>query len=555
MFTDEFEKLLTSAPERNIEIEREIDRKYFLCNDRAESTKVYLDALHQLIDDWNNIRDRRSKSSLVNFITHKSFPFKESNISHLTLLEEDYLRELHRHIANIQMETKNLKHSNSFIYNQIIGEIEKHLLIEIWNSKSIEGKILKLLDRMNDIVYYHSSSPDTVVIHITNLSRTICIANYSFDEIHLPYPATLILNHNDFSKLSKGVLRQANIVELSYKVNSERFEYIDTRDTLDWCTQKVKGAIKSLESTNNTQNGYEIIQDLNDCLSAIESIRFDILDISRLRWDKLRLEDVKRVRTKLSNTVNTLALRKQKETYFVESYQAMISVDRGLRLMFYRITQRLDLDGNILFCLSELKRNNALYALSGNKPKSLDTTFGEENLSAILASNLQCIYRNPHSRIMVRCESRVGNGRSDITIEQERKTISIIESKLIKQKSDITKEITSAINQLFDRYSENQYLDSGRYFQLYVIIFCHDRNLRALDAHISSAIREYSERNGLSWEILESTENLIRFSYIEPKSADMLSDKVRTITLIICNMEVEWKNRAKDRTNLKPYSF
>ncbi|AIC20171.1 hypothetical protein EY04_15030 [Pseudomonas chlororaphis] len=145
----------------------------------------------------------------------------------------------------------------------------------------------------------------------------------------------------------------------------------------------------------------------------------------------------------------------------------------------------------------------------------------------------------------------MGNGRSDITIERENKTISIIESKLLKQRSDIIKEVSSAINQLFDRYSEHLHVDLGRYLQLYAIIFCHDKNLRTMDEKIFFAIREYAANNGLTYEIHETTESQVRFTYVEPRTGEMLSDKIRTLTLIVCNMEVEWKSRAKDRTNIK----
>lgn len=555
MLTERLEQLLVSIPKRDREIEREIDRKYFSYNFRAESIQLYFDALQEVIDGWNRARDRRSRNGLVNFISNKQFPSIIPSPSDFTLQEEAYARHLHEYIASIRKETMSDRYSDRATYAGVISDIEKMLLTEAWNSKYVEQKVHSLLSNINNINYHYSSSADYLLFHIHQFSCTICIVNGACDEIYLPYPTTLILNHQNFSEVSKEFSRQANIMELVYKANANRFERIDTRDALDWCVLKISRFIGKSDSTNNGGRKSEVLQDLEDCLSALESIRLDFLDASRLRWDKLRLDDVKRVRTRISNTVNALALRKHGEAYLNEAYQVIIGVDRGLRLMFSRITQRLDLDSNIDFGLSEIKRNNALYALSGNQKKSLDSTFGEENLSAVLASNLQCMYRNPHSGIAVRCESRVGNGRSDIVIEQDRKTIAIIESKLIKQRSNVTLEVASAINQLFDRYSENQHLDAGRHLQLYIIIFCHDKSLRAMEAPISAAIHEYSSRNGVSSEILETSENSVKFSYTERRSGDMLSDKVRLIKLVVCNMEVEWKSRSKNRTNLKSYSI
>ncbi|RMO88356.1 hypothetical protein ALQ33_02890 [Pseudomonas syringae pv. philadelphi] len=551
MFTQELDVLLRSIPQRSTEVEMEIDRKHFLSSYSSESILVYLNALSLLVSDWMHTGDRRSKNAIIHFFSSKNFQLSGSGIAHLTLQEENYLHEISRHLTNIREAVRNIKFTDRHVYNQIINEAENYLLNSAWDSKAIEEKIISTIAHAHNLVCRHSSNSDEVIIHVTNINRTICIINDRCDEISSPYPITLIINHNDFSKISKNVLRKANILDFSYKITSGSFEYLNSHDTLDWCVMKVQHAINGLELLKQSDVMSQVIQELNGCLYAIESIRFDILDASRLKWDPLRLEDVKRVRIKLANTVNNLLFRKDNESYLTSAYQAMVAADRGLRLMFYGVTQRLDLDGNISFCVSEIRKNNALYALSGNQAKTLDTVLGEENLSAILASNLQCIYRNPHSRIVVRCESRVGNGRSDITIERENKTISIIESKLLKQRSNIIKEVSSAINQLFDRYSEHLHVDMGRYLQLYAIIFCHDKNLISMDEKIFFAIREYAANNGLTYEIHETTENQVRFTYVEPRTGEMLSDKIRTITLIVCNMEVEWKSRAKDRTNIK----
>lgn len=551
MFTQELDVLLRSIPERSTEVEMEIDRKHFLSSFSSESILVYLNALSLLVSDWTLTGDRRSKNAIINFFTSKNFQHSGFGIGNLTLQEENYLHGISRHLTSIREAVRDIKFTDRNIYNQIISEAESYLLNSAWDSKAIEERIISTITCAHNLVCEYSSSSDAVVFQVASIRRTIYIINDRCDEISSPYPVTLIVNHNDFSKISKNALRKANILEFSYRLSPGRFEYLNCRDTLDWCVIKVRHAIYGLESLKQTDVMSQVIQELSGCLCALESIRFDVLDASRLKWDPLRLEDVKRVRIKLANTVNNLLFRKDGESYLAPAYRAMVAVDRGLRLIFYGVTQRLDLDGNISFCVSEIRKNNALYALSGNQAKTLDTVLGEENLSAILASNLQCIYRNPHYRLVVRCESRVGNGRSDITIERENKTISIIESKLLKQRSDIIKEVSSAINQLFDRYSEHLHVDLGRYLQLYAIIFCHDKNLRTMDEKIFFAIREYAVNNGLTYEIHETTESQVRFTYVEPRSGEMLSDKIRTITLIVCNMEVEWKSRAKDRTNIK----
>ncbi|MGT0149184.1 hypothetical protein ACT691_03625 [Vibrio metschnikovii] len=53
---------------------------------------------------------------------------------------------------------------------------------------------------------------------------------------------------------------------------------------------------------------------------------------------------------------------------------------------------KVDLRKNISVALSEIKKNNTLYIVSKGNKKNEDYAFGEENLTAILASNLRCLY-------------------------------------------------------------------------------------------------------------------------------------------------------------------
>ncbi|HHX8350685.1 TPA: hypothetical protein ACVOYN_004515, partial [Vibrio diabolicus] len=185
--------------------------------------------------------------------------------------------------------------------------------------------------------------------------------------------------------------------------------------------------------------------------------------------------------------------------------------------------------------------------------KNEDYAFGEENLTAILASNLRCLYY-PQQNVSVHCEAMVGNGRSDVSLSVGRETFGLIEAKLINKKSNVESETRNAIEQLFSRYSENDNIDGNSSVSLCLIIFAYDKDFRALAKSVQSAVLSYSERNDLIYEGINKTENGIKFLYKEKRSDIGFMDKIRVIDIMVCNMEIDYKTRSKQRTQNKQYN-
>ncbi|WP_162626806.1 hypothetical protein [Aeromonas allosaccharophila] len=208
--------------------------------------------------------------------------------------------------------------------------------------------------------------------------------------------------------------------------------------------------------------------------------------------------------------------------------------------------------GSIIFSLSEIKKNNTLYLLSKGSPKDYSTVYGEENLTSIIASNLRCIFKH-NRKITIHCEAMVGNGRSDIKVDMFSKEICLVESKLIGPKSDVKLETQRAIEQLYNRYSENNTIEGNNGIELYLIKFTYDKEFRALIKDIKNAIHTYGTRNNLEYRKLSMSECGLDFMYIEKRSEWDFSDKERKINVLVSNMEVDHKKRSSERTVNKNY--
>ncbi|MGY5586048.1 hypothetical protein [Vibrio cincinnatiensis] len=231
----------------------------------------------------------------------------------------------------------------------------------------------------------------------------------------------------------------------------------------------------------------------------------------------------------------------------------LIRIIKNIEKTNNTLQSKFDLRNNISVALSEIKKNNTLYIVSKGNKKNEDYAFGEENLTAILASNLRCLYY-PQKNVSVYCEAMVGNGRSDVCLSAEREMFGLIEAKLITKSSNVEAETRNAIDQLFSRYSENESIDGSASVSLYLIIFAYDKDFKSLAESIKSAIISYSERNDLVYEMIDNTENGIKFLYKENRNNLGFMDKIRVIDIMVCNMEIDYKTSSKQRTQNKSYN-
>lgn len=193
--------------------------------------------------------------------------------------------------------------------------------------------------------------------------------------------------------------------------------------------------------------------------------------------------------------------------------------------------------------MGEFKTNNSLYILSGSgRVKDERISFGEENLSAIMASNIRCLF-NDH-RIRVDCESRVGAGRTDIQVKRNQACLGIIECKLIRGTEDVSKKAREGIHQLYDRYSENLSFNFGRETELFLVIFTYDKHFSNIEKSIKKAMDEYKESNSLNMTIIKRSDNSMQFEYVAKSVLGLFSPKRRVITVYVCNLEIEYAKKA-----------
>lgn len=228
-----------------------------------------------------------------------------------------------------------------------------------------------------------------------------------------------------------------------------------------------------------------------------------------------------------------------------------------LLVLVNRLDTSINFDDNLISCLNEIKRNNTLYLLSKNKNKQNEegafTPFNEENLSGVIASNLRSAYRT-ESHVSVHTELFIGCGRTDITVKSHNKIMGHIEFKLLKKLDDVKAKTIDGLFQVFDRYSENDGLDNRFHTCHYLVLFAHDKRILKFIEKINEGIQHFVSKENLSLELLNDFKSENRFSFNLTQSREPLSDKVREITVVVCNLEVDHQSRKaelKRRSNYR----
>jgi len=231
---------------------------------------------------------------------------------------------------------------------------------------------------------------------------------------------------------------------------------------------------------------------------------------------------------------------------------------RNLLLLVNRLETSCYFDENLMFCLEEIKQNNTLYLFSKKKNKDTKeleyTPFNEENLSGIIASNLRAIYRS-EKHVAVNTELFLGCGRSDITVKSHNKIMGHIEFKLLKKQEDVKLKTIDGLFQIFDRYSESDGLDSRFHMGHYLILFAHDKRIVKFIDKINEGVQQYAARQNYSLTLLNDFKSENRFTFTLTQSRPPLSDKVREITVVICNLEVDHNSRRAEARKKATYTL
>lgn len=533
---------------RDQELEKIIDRKLAFHYLHTESLSLFLDLSNELIYDYNENQDRYSKGKLYDFLKFRRMRIERDvdNIEFFNNEEINYINKFREYFKDL----RSILFGKSFDQNQLIRHfinfIEKCSLENKDEPELLIELLRKEIYRFDHIYCTINNKSGNIYLYIHKYKYCITIINNAieFELVDHRWLTSLIVSR-DVPDVFSSIKNSNNIDYISYKISPNIFGCVYIKTPLDWCLLKVENILNIL----NKIDRQEI---LKEKLLSIKNKAKSILSLSPyypVKINHLNLGDVRLLRKQLIGVLSLVD-----DDRFLDKRIALDvkSIVNTLSATYHRIVNCLELESKVYFSLSEIKKNNTLYIVSRNNKKNESYSYGEENLTSILASNLRCLYIG-HSNISVSCEAMVGHGRSDIRLSMGEKTFGIIEAKLLSKNSNVEDEIRNGIDQLYSRYGENEDIEGDVDLNLYLILFSYDKDFRQLAKSIKRSICIYSERNGLEYEKISMTENGVLFRYKELRNDFDFLDKIRTINIMVCNMEIDYKSRSKQRTSNKTY--
>lgn len=541
-----------SSFDRNTDLESRIDRIIALHYMHSESIKLYLDVMDELVEEYNQNSDRYNIGRLSNYIKYATVNTRRytdlqslrSN-NYFNNSEVDYLRSLDEYLTDLRSTFLGFRFTIVDFHHYIQNVIKKHNQESVLDCELMQAEIIQYVNKFKYLAFRTQIIGGNLYVYLHNY-RKYCIVlvgnSETFQTVDERWHVTIIVLNRAPLLLSK-IKDSYNITFIDYLSDRGHFNRIDVRSPLDWCVIKLHHIIMNVERFESTQ---AIVTRLSKVVLELKKID-DYSKIYPVGIGDLDINEIKLQKRKLIGIDDDLL---ECFDHKCNSKRDLCMVIRALGLLCKTIENYFNLDSSISFAISEIKKSNTLYIVSKNLKKDESISFGEENLSAILASNLRCLLHKQEN-ITVNCESMVGNGRSDVRVNIGNKTIGIIESKLIKKGKNVEEETRNALDQLYSRYSENECLENHRDVKLYLVIFSYDKNFKTMAKSIKTAIYSYAKRNDLDYEKIEMSENGMTFIYTESRNHLGLLDKERTIKIMICNMEIDYQSRSKQRTQRK----
>lgn len=533
--------------ERNASLEYEIDRKLVTHYLSGDTVTMFLNILTEYVDKYNNEGGNYTFNSLRRFLKFRSrFRDYESDYrSPFSTIEVEYIKKINEYIDYV----RSLFYSPSLnivdIINGLIYKVEDEYSRKN-DFHSIREFLINELERFKYIKFRLEEKENYFELYIHNNRTRICIINDASAVTHIKQDVAIyaLVVLCDASQVFSA-LKCTPRISLIRCMDEKGFFYtIETCCLIDRFEMEVRKLLME-ESARLSDEGKATLEKLTHDMRKLQTE----LNITYRALREEHLHDLGVIRIKLRSALdyfeNITIIPNSKITL------KLAELIRILKVMMRRIKDNHNIRESILFSLSEIKRNNTLYILSKGNAKNYDSTYGEENLTSIVASNLRCLYK--HNRdISVHCEAIVGNGRSDIKIEMAGREICLVEAKLIKVNSNVEDETRKAVDQLFARYSENNGLIGGDNIELYLVLFSHDKNFRDLAKKIQNALHVYADRNDIEYKEVNQSECGFDFVYTEKRSSVL--DKERRISVMVCNMEVEHKKNSAKRTANKNYN-
>ncbi|HEI9844370.1 TPA: PD-(D/E)XK nuclease domain-containing protein [Morganella morganii] len=523
---------------RNNALEEEIDRKWMENYLDNQSLTIFQNYLYDFGGKDYNPTDIHQYNRLYSFIRYRHFP---RVIDYIYSLNSVFSQEEADYIVSMSEQFKKIKDNilnNTPTRSGLITKISMLCAESLAGNNHIEyilNKIKNILNSYNRLtvsIYTHEDCGE-VFFHNNNTSIYI-IENWRMLRARKNNKFKIVILKENLNTLNGDLQKLSLIEKIYYPYNDKKIGCLHCFLIPEMFNESLSTIVYRLNQDESSQFH------LSQISNIIDSIRRNILLINNYKdeYGNYRNEFLIDILTQLKKNYKELMI------YFRYSFVA-IRCKEAVQFVISRINNAigflipyLNLDCQLTTCLSEIKKNNALYIASIGK-KGEDKVFGEENLSAILASNLRCL--NINNDVTVVCEAQTGNGRSDIQISHNNNIIGIIESKFIRKDENITKEIKEGLCQLYDRYSENISINIDEGIKLHLIIFTIDKKFPVMEDKINKAINEFKNACGVDVNFFPRRENQVTFIFERITNENVFKSKKRTITMHLCNLELDFR--------------
>lgn len=504
---------------RNDKIEEKIDNE--LCYSKGligletYSIKIFIDRLNQHISSYNS--DSFGKTDLHYFLQHLR-NINDNEINRLPFHLQDYIRNLKDYISNLKI-TLNIPNISNLRYpiHSFSKKLIKILIQENFNLDAIIARSKTTIHK----------KPYGIFIRTRNINYIYLERNINLKDDLNGQPTCIIFN-KDIGKdlIITDLVSLEGIIEIISFKNIDEITFYNK-------SKIAQTHIKTYYDINRYLKELQKDSYIIKLLDRIYDIQSLLLDLeSELSLQTYFNEHKIKSTIKLLQHKNRHLIMDLKELLLNDGFSHKLeSVSRNLEQLYTEHLSYSQLDNHIDHSLSTIKKNKFLY-----RTREKGGIFGEENLSSILKSLLEL--RLTPKRVHVTQEEINGTGFSDIEIKNGINTISIIESKLIKDysKNNIDRVFAKGLDQIYNRYSRTIYISVEMPPRLYLILFCVDPDWKDIRNKINNTLDTYCLRNS------------INVSFLEKRKEDVLSIRMiqehnnfrsfsLDIDIIICSLE------------------
>lgn len=517
--------------ERNPVTERSLDDKQVM-QERSSCLSVYVfcSKLEKRVEEFN--LNKHFRGSLITFLESRDSFFIEN--LHRDWPRDEYLCQLTTYINQLKF-TLNVKTSMPFPVNRLeiiyknlttsLKQVNYDLSrLRLANSNWVSdprsyGMVLSnhthnifLVDNLN-ILFQNNFKAGSIFFIV------VPITNEQLESIYLRYyPIRIVYRNNNGTSIllepfNSLVLFTNGITRHAYEWRKKTF-CDETRKLMDKIDKDMQGLL--VEFHKYTTN-FRLHGELNE---------FYIDFIFKKLYG-------------LSFKVNNLPFESH------DNKIALVSKIDRLAEYFVKMNNKLNHIGlfekSITDGIRNISENSNLYCVTKEE------LFNENNLTAALLTWLKA--RLSYLNFSFRQEEPIANGRTDISIFQDGQRISVIESKLVKDRtnaSDIRNKINNGIYQLYSKYSDSIPINFNTPPEMYFVLFCYNPDYKSIREHIAAALDNLSSEHSRLTLI-----HLDNFRYRIQESGGDFPDKVVHITLIIAPLRTKDNNDEKHGKYLK----